>query len=224
MRAGVLALASVVAVTTACAAGTPPAAVPGVERDIRSLAKQMETIHPNLFHAVSSEDFHAAADQLVGRAPQLEPNELLVELMRLTARPGERDGHTGIFPLDSSHGRRLHLYPVRLYDSRKDSSSSARSARSVWSDRDWWRSKASLSIASSKQFALSSRETTSGASVRACRPGWSSPRSSTVSASSRGSSRFGSTFAGPTGECGASRSRRSRSRAIAPPGRAAYPP
>lgn len=115
-RAGVVALAFVVVATTACAARPAPESVPGVERDIRSLAKQMETTHPNLFHAVSREYFRAAVDELVRRAPELEPNELLVELMRLTALPGERDGHTGLFPLDSSHGRELHLYPVRLYD------------------------------------------------------------------------------------------------------------
>jgi hypothetical protein len=116
MRAGVVALAMVAVATTACAARPEPATAPASEREIRSLAKQMVTTHPNLFHQVSREDFRASVSELERRAPELEPNELLVELMRLTALPGERDGHTGIFPLDPSHGRRLHLYPVRLYD------------------------------------------------------------------------------------------------------------
>ena len=36
--------------------------------------------------------------------------------MRLVALPGERDGHTGIFPLDRSHQRPLHVYPIYLYE------------------------------------------------------------------------------------------------------------
>ena len=36
--------------------------------------------------------------------------------MRLTALPGERDGHTGIFAFDPSHPRPLHVYPLRFYD------------------------------------------------------------------------------------------------------------
>ena len=35
--------------------------------------------------------------------------------MRLGALPGVRDGHGGIYPLDSAHGRMLHLLPIRLY-------------------------------------------------------------------------------------------------------------
>lgn len=115
-RVCVLALAFIVAGTTAGASQTAPTTVTGAQQDVRFLAKQMETTHPDLFHAVSREDFGAAVDDLVRRAPELEPNELLVELMRLTALPGERDGHTGIFPLDPSHGRELHLYPIRLYE------------------------------------------------------------------------------------------------------------
>ena len=36
--------------------------------------------------------------------------------MRLVALVSQRDGHTGIFPLDHGHRRRLHLYPLRLYE------------------------------------------------------------------------------------------------------------
>ena len=32
------------------------------------------------------------------------------------ALPGERDGHTGIFPFDPAHARTFHFYPLRLYD------------------------------------------------------------------------------------------------------------
>jgi hypothetical protein len=36
--------------------------------------------------------------------------------MRLVALVSPRNGHTGIFPLDPLHPRRLHLYPLRLYE------------------------------------------------------------------------------------------------------------
>jgi hypothetical protein len=36
--------------------------------------------------------------------------------MRLVALVSPRNGHTGIFPLDPGHRRRLHLYPLRLYE------------------------------------------------------------------------------------------------------------
>jgi Peptidase family S41 len=36
--------------------------------------------------------------------------------MRLAALVSPRNGHTGIFPLDPAHRRRLHLYPLRLYE------------------------------------------------------------------------------------------------------------
>jgi hypothetical protein len=90
--------------------------MPGAERDVRFLAERMEALHPNLFHAVSREEFHAAAADLAQRAPTLDANELLVALMRFTALPGERDGHTGIFPLDAEHGRPLHVFPIWIYD------------------------------------------------------------------------------------------------------------
>ena len=35
--------------------------------------------------------------------------------MRFSCLLGERDGHSGIFPLDSSHQRVLHLFPLYLY-------------------------------------------------------------------------------------------------------------
>ena len=52
---------------------------------------------------------------MAGRADSLGEDEFLVELMHLTALLGERDGHSGIFPLDLEHRSELHLYPLRLY-------------------------------------------------------------------------------------------------------------
>jgi hypothetical protein len=86
-----------------------------VVRDIERLVERIEAIHPDPWHAISEPDFRAAADRVAARAGDVGEDELLVELMRLTALLGERDGHSGIFPLDPAHERTLHLYPVRLY-------------------------------------------------------------------------------------------------------------
>ncbi len=83
--------------------------------DVRLAAQHLRGDHPNLFHDLSPGVFDAAVDELAGRADRIDPDELLVGLMRLAALPGVRDGHTGIFPLDPGNRRELHAYPVRLY-------------------------------------------------------------------------------------------------------------
>jgi Peptidase family S41 len=83
--------------------------------DVRYLMNEIRRIHPDPFHATPEPQFQAAADSLAARADSLTPNQLLVELMRFTTLLGERDGHSGIFPLDSAHKRVLHLFPLYLY-------------------------------------------------------------------------------------------------------------
>jgi len=84
-------------------------------RDARALVEHLEAMHPEPYHDVSRARLRAAADGLAARAAGLDDDELLVGLMRLAALPGRADGHTGIFPLDESHRRQLHLLPLRLY-------------------------------------------------------------------------------------------------------------
>ena len=83
--------------------------------DVRLAARHLREDHPNLFHDLSPAAFDAAVEELAARADAIDPDELLVGLMRIAALPGARDGHTGIFPLDPANGRSLHFYPVRLY-------------------------------------------------------------------------------------------------------------
>ena len=83
--------------------------------DVDALVAHVRAVHPDPWHDVSEQSFTAAAEQLKGRLPSLDSDATLVELMRLVALLGARDGHSGIFPLDSSHRRTLHLYPLRLY-------------------------------------------------------------------------------------------------------------
>jgi hypothetical protein len=72
-------------------------------------------VHPDPWHDVTEAEFTAAAADLKERLPSLGRDETLVELMRLVALLGARDGHSGIFPLDETHRRRPRLYPVRLF-------------------------------------------------------------------------------------------------------------
>jgi hypothetical protein len=53
--------------------------------------------------------------QLTERAPTLSRPQLVVGLMRVVGLLGERDGHSGVFPLDPQHPRTLHAYPLKLY-------------------------------------------------------------------------------------------------------------
>jgi len=102
-------------VVAAGASGPARPASPTAADDVRLLMERIRAAHPEPFHATPEPAFQAATDQLAARADSLSPDQLLVELMRFTCLLGERDGHSGIFPLDSSHGRVLHLFPLYLY-------------------------------------------------------------------------------------------------------------
>jgi hypothetical protein len=108
----ILAAALVVAAGAAQRANPAPTSAAD---DVRTLMQRIRELHPNPFHATPEPVFQAAADDLAARAPTLTQDQLLVELMRFTTRLGERDGHSGIFPLDSGHRRVLHVFPLFLY-------------------------------------------------------------------------------------------------------------
>lgn len=91
------------------------ATVTGAASDVRLLAQQLEAIHPDLYATVGRPRFRTAVDDLANRADDLSANELLVELMRIAALPGNGNGHTGIFPGDPGHRRPARFYPLRLY-------------------------------------------------------------------------------------------------------------
>ena len=99
----------------ACASRDAPAVSSAGQDDVRALAAEMERLHPDLFHTVPRAEFRRSVDDLVRRLPGLDRDHALVELMRLTALPGPRDGHTGLFPLHPGHAQPLHLYPIRLW-------------------------------------------------------------------------------------------------------------
>lgn len=119
MRPGVLAL---VVVAATCAIAGVARAQPGeglesVEvlrwnEDLDLLAREMPARHANLFHAIESEKFRAALDDIRKRLPSLARSQVIVELQRLAASIG--DGHTNVSPWrDPEVGFRT--LPVTLY-------------------------------------------------------------------------------------------------------------
>jgi Peptidase family S41 len=115
-RALLLCLLALAAAAAGCGgSGAVPVAAPAAAADVDALVAHVERVHPDPWHDVSRATFAAAAARLKERLPELGPDETLVELMRLVAQLGARDGHSGIFPLDPQHRRPLHLYPLRLF-------------------------------------------------------------------------------------------------------------
>jgi len=71
--------------------------------DLTYLENELPRVHPNAFHTISRETFHAAVESLRTRAAGLEPHEVVVEMARLVASIG--DGHTRLtIPIDPSAG------------------------------------------------------------------------------------------------------------------------
>ena len=99
----------------ACSSGSAPAEPAAATADVDAIVEHVRRVHPDPWHDVTEAEFTAAADRLKEQLPSLGPDETLVELMRLVALLGERDGHSGIFPLDDAHRRRPRFYPIRLY-------------------------------------------------------------------------------------------------------------
>ena len=100
MRAAAPLLVGVLAVAAACGGTTPSAPSPAAT-DVDAVVDHVRRVHPDPWHDVTEAEFTAAAADLQERLPSLGRDETLVELMRLVALLGARDGHSGIFPLDA---------------------------------------------------------------------------------------------------------------------------
>jgi peptidase S41-like protein len=116
MRRSLLAILAAAVVVAGGASGRARPASSTAGDDVRLEMSRIRAVHPDPFHATPEPVFQAAADDLAARADGLTQDQLLVSLMRFTTLLGERDGHSGIFPLDSAHRRVLHLFPLYLYD------------------------------------------------------------------------------------------------------------
>ena len=109
----IVVVAALVALTGSAQKAAP--AKSDTSSDVRFLMSEIRRIHPNPFHTTPEPVFQAAADDLAARAPSLNQDQLLVELMRFVNLLGEREGHSGIFTLDSGNVRTFHVYPLYLY-------------------------------------------------------------------------------------------------------------
>ena len=100
-------------------AQTAPAPAPPKEltadqwrEDLRFMATEMRTRHPNLYHEISYAEFESAVARLDARISQLRRNQIIVEMMRIAATVG--DGHTRIEPR-KDRAFEFPSLPVKLY-------------------------------------------------------------------------------------------------------------
>jgi hypothetical protein len=91
------------------------APVPASAGDLELLLREFERIHPDPYHQTTKAQYRAIVDEIIARLPTTDENTLLVELMRLVALLGERDGHASLSPLSTAHRRELHLFPFWSY-------------------------------------------------------------------------------------------------------------
>ncbi|HYI21658.1 MAG TPA: PT domain-containing protein [Candidatus Limnocylindrales bacterium] len=88
----------------------------GWRSDLATLISAREDMHPNPWHSISRDDYVAEVDSVIARIPELDDDELFVELTRLAALPNSfgRDGHGGTYPWgEGDYG--VSMYPLRLY-------------------------------------------------------------------------------------------------------------
>jgi hypothetical protein len=115
-----LAVALAVAVLAGLAGGASGqrahAVSPTARADLELYLDALEAFHPNPYHATPEPEMRAAAERLASRFPDLNDDQALVELKRLVALLGERDGHAGIPVLSDEHHRPMHVYPFYAYD------------------------------------------------------------------------------------------------------------
>jgi hypothetical protein len=84
----------------------------GYTSDLSLLQVQLPQIHPH----VDTTAFDAGAAQLQAALPTMTEDQADVGFMTLVASLGDRNGHTGIFPLDPGNTRAFHEYPYLLYE------------------------------------------------------------------------------------------------------------
>ena len=84
------------------------------QSDALRLLDGIERHHPDPFRNVSRETLRRQAER-AAYVPPADRSRAIVELMRLGALLGARNGHTGILPL-REHPRPFGLYPIQLYE------------------------------------------------------------------------------------------------------------
>ena len=80
--------------------------------DLRFVANELRSRHPNPYHQVTKGELDSALTTLDARIPSLKRNQIIVEMMRIAAMVG--DGHTRIEPRKDPAFAFPSL-PVKLY-------------------------------------------------------------------------------------------------------------
>ena len=90
----------------------PHAVGQAFDTDLTLLQQQLPQIHPQ----VDVQAWDAAVAQFREKLSTLEEDQADVGFMELVASLGDRNGHTGIFPLDPGNSRAFHEYPFLVYE------------------------------------------------------------------------------------------------------------
>jgi hypothetical protein len=89
--------------------------IDGTGWDGSVLGEAIAAWHPHPFRCVAADEFAARVDAAARQVAVGDRSVAVVELMRLAALLGHRNGHTVIFPADENPDP-LHLYPIALYE------------------------------------------------------------------------------------------------------------
>jgi hypothetical protein len=89
--------------------------IDGTGWDGSVLGEAIAAWHPHPFRYVAADEFAARVDAAARQVAVGDRSVAVVELMRLAALLGHRNGHTVIFPADENPDP-LHLYPIALYE------------------------------------------------------------------------------------------------------------
>ena len=90
----------------------PHAVGQAFDTDLTLLQQQLPQIHPQ----VDVQAWDAAVAQFPRKAPHADEGQADVGFMELVASLGNRNGHSGIFPLDPGNSRAFHEYPFLVYE------------------------------------------------------------------------------------------------------------
>ena len=80
--------------------------------DLRYMAREMPKYHANLYHTITREQFDAEIKKLDERIPTLARHQIIVEMMRITARVN--DGHSNVYPTRDAKIA-FRQFPIKMY-------------------------------------------------------------------------------------------------------------
>ncbi|HUP48926.1 MAG TPA: tetratricopeptide repeat protein [Thermoanaerobaculia bacterium] len=112
-RRTLLVTVALAATVTASAAVHDEASTRRWREDVEYLGRRMPLLHRDLFHHLPRPEFERLLRRLEERIPELPDHEIIVELARIAAKTGPRDGHTYLHLPGRDIG--FHKLPINLY-------------------------------------------------------------------------------------------------------------